>query len=176
GDQVAEAGALRPDARAHRVDRRLVGRDRDLRAVPRLSGHGLDLDDPLGDLGHPELEQLLEQPRVGPRDDDLWPLGALAHLGDVALEPFAVAVGLAGHLLGLREERFDLARIEPSVTTPPPRVCGRARRPPGLRGERFDLAEIEQRVPTLRLLDDAGHDVALAAGELLVRHLAFGVT
>ncbi len=46
----------------------------------------------------------------------------------------------------------------------------------GLGQQRFHLAQVEQRVPALLLLHDAGHDVALASGELLVRHLAFGVT
>ena len=45
----------------------------------------------------------------------------------------------------------------------------------GLRQQRLDLAQVEQRVAALLLLDDAGDDVALAPGELLVGHLAFGV-
>ena len=38
------------------------------------------------------------------------------------------------------------------------------------------MPEVQQRVATLGLLDDAGDDVALAAGELLVGHLPLGVT
>ena len=42
--------------------------------------------------------------------------------------------------------------------------------------EGLDLAEIEQRVPLIGLLDDPGDDVTLAAGVLVVLHLAFGFT
>ena len=46
----------------------------------------------------------------------------------------------------------------------------------GLRQQRLDPAEVEQRVAGVGLLDDAGDDVALAAGVLLVLHLALGLT
>ena len=45
----------------------------------------------------------------------------------------------------------------------------------GLRQQRLDPAEVEQRVARVGLLDDAGDDVALAAGVLLVLHLALGL-
>ena len=44
-----------------------------------------------------------------------------------------------------------------------------------LRQQRLDPAEVEQRVAGVGLLDDAGDDVALAAGVLLVLHLALGL-
>ena len=44
-----------------------------------------------------------------------------------------------------------------------------------LREQRLHLAEVEQRVSPFLLLDDAGDHVALAAGELLVGHLALRV-
>ena len=77
-------------------------------------------------------------------DHDLRALRALPHLRDVRLQALAVSVGLGRDLLGLRQQRLD-------------------------------LAQVEQRVPALLLLHDAGHDVALAPGELLVGHLALGV-
>ena len=43
-----------------------------------------------------------------------------------------------------------------------------------LRQQGFDLAEVEQRVPVVALLDDAGDDVALAAGVLLVLEVPLG--
>src|SRR5207245_4734228 len=46
----------------------------------------------------------------------------------------------------------------------------------GLREQRLHLAQVEERVLALVLLDDARDDVALAPGELLVRHLPLGVT
>ena len=44
----------------------------------------------------------------------------------------------------------------------------------GLRHEGLGLAQVEQRIPGIALLDDAGDDVALAAGVLLVFELALG--
>ena len=44
----------------------------------------------------------------------------------------------------------------------------------GLGQERLDLAEVEQRVAVVALLDDAGDDVALAPGVLLVLEVALG--
>src|SRR6185295_5691449 len=122
----------------------LVGPDRDLGAVAGLARDRLDLDHAFLDLGHLHLEQALEQPRVRAADHDLWALGTTTDLGDVGLEPLAVAVGLRGHLLRLGQQRFD-------------------------------LAEIEQGVATLGLLHDAGHDVALAAGELFIGHLTLRI-
>ena len=45
----------------------------------------------------------------------------------------------------------------------------------GLGQQRLDPTEVEQRVAAVALLDDAGDDVALAAGVLLVLHLALGL-
>ena len=45
----------------------------------------------------------------------------------------------------------------------------------GLRQQRLDPTEVEQRVARVGLLDDAGDDVAFAAGVLLVLHLALGL-
>ena len=45
----------------------------------------------------------------------------------------------------------------------------------GLGQQRLDPAEVEQRVAAVALLDDAGDDVALAAGVLLVLQLALGL-
>ena len=109
-----------------------------------LAGAGLDLDDAVGDLGHLELEQPLDETGVGAADDDLGALGGLADLDDVGLDPGAGLGALVGHLLGLGQQRLD-------------------------------PAEVEQRVAGVGLLDDAGDDVALAAGVLLVLHLALGL-
>ncbi len=46
----------------------------------------------------------------------------------------------------------------------------------GLGQQGLDPTEVEQRVAGIGLLDDAGDDVALAAGVLLVLHLALGFT
>ncbi len=110
-----------------------------------LAGDGLELHDPVEQLRHLELEEPLHQTRVGAADDDLGALRGLADLDDVRLEAAAVLVALVLHLLGLGQQRLD-------------------------------LAQVQQRVALVRLLDDPGDDVALAAGVLLVLHLALRLT
>ena len=145
GRDHAHPCASGADAGAHRVDVAVVGPDGDLRPVAGLARAGLDLDDAVGDLGHLELEEPLDEARVAARDDDLRTLGRLSDLDDVGLEPGAVVVALVGDLLGLGQQRLD-------------------------------LAEVEQRVAVVALLDDPGHDVALATGVLLVLAVALGLT
>ena len=70
--------AARADARADRVDVVVVRRDRDLRAVARLAGDGLELDDAVDQLGHLELEQPLHEAGVGAADTTICgPLAVL---------------------------------------------------------------------------------------------------
>jgi hypothetical protein len=97
--------------------------DRDLRAVARLAGDTADLDEPVGDLGHLELEQRLDQLGVAAREDHLRALRAGAHLGDDRLDARALLVALAVDLLGARQQRLDLAEVDEDVR------CGR--RPAG---------------------------------------------
>ena len=67
-DDHADAGAPGADAGADRVDVGVVRPDGDLRAVAGLAGAGLDLDDAVGDLGHLELEEALDEAGVGAAD------------------------------------------------------------------------------------------------------------
>ena len=80
GDDHAHARAARADAGADRVDALGVRLDRDLRAVAGLAGDAADLDEAVGDLGHLELEQRLDQLRVAAREDHLRALRAGADL------------------------------------------------------------------------------------------------
>ena len=50
--------------------------DGDLRAVAGLARDAADLDEAVGDLGHLELEERLDQLRVAAREDHLRPLRA----------------------------------------------------------------------------------------------------
>ena len=83
--------------------------------MTRLARDGLELDDAVDDLGDLELEQPLHQARVRARHDDLRALGRLADLDDVRLQAAAVVVVLVLHLLGLRQQRLDLAEVEERV-------------------------------------------------------------
>ena len=114
-DDHAHSGTAGADAGADRVDVVVVRPDGDLGAVTGLAGAGLDLDDAVGDLGHLELEQPLDQTRVGARHDDLGALGRLAHLDDVRLRAVAGVRTLVGHLLGLRQQGLDATEVEQRV-------------------------------------------------------------
>src|SRR6187551_1101929 len=137
--------AARPDAGADRVDTLDVRLDGDLRAVARLAGHAADLHEPVGDLRHLELEERLDQLRRAAREDHLRTLRARANLDDHGLDPRALLVALAVDLLGARQQRLDLAEVDEHV------------------------------VAVARLLDDAGHDLALAVDVLLVHDRALGL-
>ena len=145
GDDHAHARAARPDARADRVDALGVRLDGDLRAVAGLAGDAADVDEAVGDLGHLELEQRLDQLGVAAREDDLRALRAGADLGDDGLDARALLVALAVDLLGARQQRLDLAEVDEHV------------------------------VAVARLLDDPGHDLGDAIDVLVVHHLALGL-
>src|SRR5262245_35592395 len=140
GNDHAHARAARADARADRVDALRMRLDRDLRAVAGLAGDAADVDETVGDLGHLELEQRLDQLRVAARQDDLRALRAGADLGDDGLDARALLVALTVDLLGAREQRLDLAEVDEDVVA----VAG--------------------------LLDDAGDDLADAVDVLVVHH------
>ncbi len=114
-DDHAHTGAAGADAGADRIDVVIVRPDRDLRAVTGLAGARLDLDDAVGDLRHLELEQALDEARVGATHDDLGALGGLADLDDVRLRTVARLRPLERHLLGLRQQRLDAAEVEQRV-------------------------------------------------------------
>ena len=145
GHDHADARPTRADARPDRVDALGVGLHRDLRAVARLARDALDRHEPVGDLGHLELEQCLDQLGIAAREDDLRPLCAGAHVGDDGLDARALLVALAVDLLGARQQRLDLAEVDEDVVA----VAG--------------------------LLDDAGDDLADAVDVLVVHHLALGL-
>ena len=61
----------RGPTQADGVDALRVRLDGDLRAVARLARDAADLDEPVGDLRHLELEERLDQLGVAPREDHL---------------------------------------------------------------------------------------------------------
>ena len=145
GDDHAHAGAARADAGADRVDAVGVRDDRDLRAVAGLAGDVGDLHQAVGDLGHLELEQALDQLGVAAGDDDARPARGGGDLLDHGLDALRVVVALAVDLLGLGQQRLDA------------------------------LAQLHERVARVGLLDDAGDQLADAVAVLLEHHVALGL-
>ena len=119
--------------------------DRDLRAVAGLAGDVGDLDEAVGDLGHLELEELLDELGIAPRDDDRGALRRGRDLLDDGLDALGVVVALAVDLLGLRQQRLDA------------------------------LADLHERVAAVGLLHDAGDQLADAVAVLLEHHVALGL-
>ena len=125
------------------------GPDRDLGPVAGLPGHRRDLHRAVGDLGHLQREQLADQVGVGPADSVIdGPRRPLVTPHHVRLQPQAVLVDLARHLLRRRQHRLDLAEVD--------------QHDPALG-------------PALVVLHDAADDVALAAGPLAEGVLVLGV-
>src|SRR5581483_3097407 len=108
----------------------------------RLAGDADDLHEPVGDLGHLELEELLDQLRAAPGDDDARALALGRDVGDHGLDAHAVVVALVPDLLRARKQRLDA------------------------------LAELDQRVAVVRLLDDPRDQLADPVLVLVVHHLA----
>jgi hypothetical protein len=79
--------------------------DRDLRAVARLARDVGDLDQAVGDLGHLELEQLLDQLGIAAADDDARPAGRGRDLLDDRLDALRVVVALGVGLLLVRGQQ-----------------------------------------------------------------------
>src|SRR5207244_8858742 len=137
GYDHAHARAAGADAGSDRVDALRVRLDGDLRAVAGLPRHAANLDQTVGDLGHLELEQRLDQLGIATRQDHLRSLRPRAHLGDDGLDARALLVTLPVDLLGTWEQRLDLAEVDEDV------------------------------VAVSRLLDDSRHDLADAVDVLV---------
>ena len=80
-----------------------------------FAGTGLDLHDAVGDFGDLELEETLDQTRVGAADDDLRALGRLADLDDVRLDAGVRVGAFERHLLGLGQKRLHSTEVEQRV-------------------------------------------------------------
>src|SRR5436190_7477256 len=145
GDDHPDPGAARADARPDGVHAVGMGDDRDLRAVAGLARDVGDLHQAVGDLGHLQLEQLLDELGVATRDDDAGALGRGRDLLDDRLDAAGVLVALGVYLLGLGQQ--------------------------GLHA----LAELYERVARVRLLHDAGDQLADAVAVLLEHHVALGL-
>ena len=93
---------------------------RDLGAASRLTGGAADLDDPFGDLGNLQLEQLHEEIEVCPGKDHLGSLGVLFDIQDVSLDTVTLFVPFPWHLLLGRKFRLGLAKVHDDGATAEP--------------------------------------------------------
>ena len=87
------------DAGRNGVDVGILAPDSHLGAGTGLAADGLDLNGAAIDLGHFQLEQALDQARVGAADHHAGTALAADHVHNVDLQGLALGVGLAGHLL-----------------------------------------------------------------------------
>ncbi len=151
-DDVLDPAAADTDAGAHAVDLVVDRLDRDLGPVAGVAGEGLDLDDPLLDLGDLELEEVPEDVRVSAREDDPDALPDLLHLEDEALHALARVVGLARDLLAPGNDPLALAQVHDHV-----RALVALDRAVHERADLLDVL-VEDDVP-LRLADLLDHDL-----------------
>src|SRR5690606_9715221 len=133
------------DAGADRIGAVVVGDDRDLGAVARVAGAGLDLDQALADFRHLELEQLDHELRRGAADEQLRAARFAAHVVQVAADAVARTHDVARDRLVLRDEAFGVA------------------------------AEVDVDVAALHALDHAGHQFADAVLPRVDHLLALGL-
>src|SRR6185312_5003021 len=119
-DDGLHASAAGADAGAHRVDLLVAAGDRDLGAVARLPGEGLDLDGAVGDLGDLELEEAADELGAGAGQDDLRAAGRVLDLEQERADAVARLVFLARDLLAGRHHRLGLAQVHEDVIALPP--------------------------------------------------------
>src|SRR5690606_30920562 len=139
------ARAAHADARADRVDARIVTAHRDLRAQPRVACGGEDLDETLPDLRHLDLEQLDEELRRRARQEELRAPRLGADLAQQALDAVLRLDRLARNQILAGNEPFGVA------------------------------AEIDVRAVAVDSLDDARQQLADAVLVLLDDLLALGL-
>ena len=78
--------------------------DGDLGPSTHLTGDLADLHDPLGDLGHLEVEQRRDEQGVGPGEDEPGPLRRLVHLLEHGADGVPLAESLPGILILPRDD------------------------------------------------------------------------
>src|SRR5439155_10086388 len=84
-------------------------------APTRLPRCPLHLDNTLVDLRHLLAEQLDQQSGVGPREDDLRPLGCELDVENEGADAVALPVALARDLLLLGQDRVGAAEVHDDV-------------------------------------------------------------
>src|SRR5688572_2380891 len=139
------ARAAHADACADGVDAGVVAADRDLGAQPRIARGAEDLDEPLADLRHLDLEQLDQEFRRRARQEQLRAARLGANLVQQALDAVLRLDWLARDQVLARNEALGVA------------------------------AEIDVRAVTIDALDDAADELACAILVRIDDLLAFGL-
>jgi hypothetical protein len=103
------ARAAHADAGADRIGAGVVSDHRDLGAIARIAGAGLDLDQALADFRHFELEQLHHEFRRCAADEQLRAAGLAAHVVEITADAVAGAHHVAGDRPVFRDEGFGIA-------------------------------------------------------------------
>ncbi len=106
---VGDAARLRPEARADRVDFGTMRAHGDLRTAAGFACDRHDLDDAVRDLRNVHLEQALNEPLGGARENDLRALRRLANVEYVRAHEIVDAERLARNLLVDRHDGFVAA-------------------------------------------------------------------
>src|SRR5215212_4024616 len=112
GDYRPHAAPARTHTRPDRVDPRFLGPHGHLRAQASLAGYGPDLDEPVVDLRHFQLEEVSEQSLVTPAHRQARAAASLPDLQQIHLEALAVLVALVWYLLTRGQYGLDPSKID----------------------------------------------------------------
>ncbi len=110
GNDSLHPGSLQPHASTHRIDRLVPRVHGDLGPTADLSGDLLDLDDPLLDLRHLELEERGHEERVPSRKDEARTLRGLLDLAEHRADRIALPVTLPWVLILPRNDCLRVSR------------------------------------------------------------------
>src|SRR5262249_35065391 len=114
-DNCLHALPAHADAGADRIDRRIPGNDRDLRARARIAGHRLDLHDAVVDFRHLLREQLRHRLPARPRQKDLRAALLASHVVDIGADAVAEAHVLARYHLIAADDAFGATEIDDDI-------------------------------------------------------------
>ena len=103
---------LLTDAGTDRIDFRIVGHNRHLGTVTRITGNGLDLNNALRNLRDFLLKQTLHQHRIPAAHNNLRTLGILVHFRNHDTDPLTLDQPLTGNLRRLGQKSRRLAEVD----------------------------------------------------------------
>ena len=177
-DDGLDSDPLEADTGAHGVHIFPVGVDRDLGPVARLPDDLVDLDRMIVQLRHLQLEDLLDEVRMGAGQHDLKARGRLDDLVNQGPNTIIRVVDLPGRLVLLGQNPFGLPQIHEDVAVALPLVVADDHLTDllfELRVQRVSL-DLPQRLPGLLLGTLHGTAIELLRTDLdeqLIADLAF---